>query len=261
MTRRATTRRCRVGRLALAALVAASPGLAAAWPAIGAGGPVRGDGSGPPPRPRQLAQAQGAPSPGECGFWVGVVRRWSERHGARPSTPEETSVFTTYVVRLWEARAEASAGEIELWSDHGTVWERVNGRTSGPTGSRTLGEGSAELPARHPVGWVRAPEPSATAAYRLSLDAGDRGYPVTVRWFPGPLTSERRRFAPLSVGADPDPERPRTLDPARGVMQGEYAVTRDPAPGLTVVESVTWELSRVSAPCDRPPALPARPPR
>jgi hypothetical protein len=40
-------------------------------------------------------------------------------------------------------------------------------------------------------------------------------------------------------------------------MKGEY--TRTDEGGTTRSESVWWELTRVRAPCDAPPALPALP--
>ena len=61
------------------------------------------------------------------------------------------------------------------------------------------------------------------------------------------------------MGEDPDPEQPRLLDASGRTMKGEYAVAHDYGDHERLTESVSWELTRVSTPCDAPPALPPLP--
>ncbi len=43
------------------------------------------------------------------------------------------------------------------------------------------------------------------------------------------------------------------------MMKGEYTITYDYGAQTSLMDAVSWELTRASAPCDAPPVLPPLP--
>jgi hypothetical protein len=104
---------------------------------------------------------------------------------------------------------------------------------------------------------VRA-EPSGPTSYELSVGTSEYRYPTTTRWDYGDVTRQERGPQPIAVGKDPDPQAPRILDtPDR--MKGEYMRAREFGASTSLEESVSWELTRTTAPCGAPPSVPPLP--
>ncbi len=86
----------------------------------------------------------------------------------------------------------------------------------------------------------------------------DFKYPVTVRWNSGTTDRSEQGVMNVDVGSGTDPEQPRTMASGSRVMKGEYVVAA-PESDHIVERTVAWDLSRVTTPCDAPPAIPSLP--
>ena len=202
----------------------------------------------------------GGSGDGTCGFWLGTVgRRGVLRHsntGSRGISIVRT-VRTVYTIRL---RESPRSGDQGLDLDDATVRESLREVVSDTAGgNRTEGAGTSHIDAGISDGLLVLGGPSRPSSYRFNVGTAEHRYPSTTRWPSGPPSHNQELFTAISVGTDPDPEQPRFLDAAGRMMKGEYAVTHDYGDGDRLTESVSWELTRASTPCDAPPALPSLP--
>ena len=199
---------------------------------------------------------------GTCGFWIGPVgRRGVFRHSDSDSLGAVTrltrTVRTVYTVRLREG---PRSGDLGLRLDDATVRERLREVVSGPTGSnRTEGSGTSHIDGRTSDGLLVLGGPSRPSSYKFNVGTAEYRYPSTTHSSSGPPTHNQELFTGIWVGKDPDPDQPRILDASRRSMKGEYTITHEYGEHTSLMEAVSWELTRVSAPCDAPPALPPLP--
>ncbi len=217
---------------------------------FGGGGSGAGDSGG------------GGSGDGTCGFWLGTVgRRGVSRHadgGSGVGIFGTRTVRTVYSVRL---RESPHSGDLGLHLDDATVRERLREVVSDSSGggNRTEGSGTSHIDGETSDGLLVAGGPSRPTSYRFNVGTAEYRYPSTTHWASGPPTHQQELFSGIWVGADPDPEQPCILDASGRMMKGEYAVTHDYGDRDSLRESVSWELTRVSAPCAAPPALPPLP--
>jgi hypothetical protein len=100
--------------------------------------------------------------------------------------------------------------------------------------------------------------PAGRTYYQIGLVGADFKYPVTVRWNSGTTERSDQAVMNIDVGSGSDPEQPRAMAPGRRVMNGEYVVAA-PESEHIVERTVAWDLSRVTTPCNAPPAIPPLP--
>ncbi len=146
------------------------------------------------------------------------------------------------------------------WPPRGdaTVRERLREVVSDPAGgNRTEGSGTSHIDGRTSDGLLVLGGASRPSSYQFNVGTAEYRYPLTTLWSSGPPTHHQELFTGIWVGKDPDPEQPRILDASGRMMKGEYTVTHEYGARTSLTESVSWELTRVSAPCDAPPPLPA----
>ncbi len=147
---------------------------------------------------------------------------------------------------------------VDLQTDDATVRERLRGTLSGPGGNRVVGSGTGHIGARTGEGRLVLAEPPGPTYYQFDVGTDWYKYPTTTSWFSGSIDHNEQGPAPIYVGTDPDPEEPR-IDASGRMMKGEYTGRMTMGGQTSSTEAVSWELRRVSAPCDAPPALPPLP--
>jgi dimethylglycine dehydrogenase len=211
-------------------------------PAGVSGGGSGGGGSG-----------RGGSGDGTSGFWMGTVgRRGVFRHSDPSSrgTLVTRTVRTVYTVRL---RESPRSGDLGLDLDEATVRERLREVVSDSAGggNRTEGAGTSRIDGGISDGLLVLGAPSRPSSYRFNIGTADDRYPSTTHWSSAASTHQQELFTGIWVGADPDPEQPRVLDASGRMMKGEYAVAHDYGGGDRLTESVSWELTRASAPATR----------
>jgi hypothetical protein len=204
-----------------------------------------------------MVAAGTAPAGSGSARWAGVACSAISDAGSRGTLVTRT-VRTVYTLRLREG---PRSGDLGLHLEEATVRERLREVVSDSAGggNRTEGEGTSHIDAGTSDGLLVRGGPSRHSSYRFNVGTTEYRYPSTTHWSGGPPTHQQELFTDIWVGADPDPEQPRILDASGRMMKGEYAVAHDYGGGDRLTESASWELTRVSAPCDAPPALPSLP--
>jgi hypothetical protein len=206
---------------------------------------------------------------GTCVFWIGAVGRRGVSRTLLGSNTQTTTVRTIYTVRLRErwhstpqtmriGTLDVRGRSVDLQTDDATVRERLRGTLSGPGGNRIAGSGTGHVGAGAGGGRLVLAEPPGPTYYEFHVGTSQYEYPTTTSWFSGDRDRREQGPLPIYVGKDPDPEEPR-VDPSGQLMKGEYTRTHGSGGGTSLTESVSWELSRVPAPCGAPPAVPTLP--
>jgi hypothetical protein len=207
---------------------------------------------------------------GTCGFWVGTLRQRAEIRRTSTEAQLRSVIRTVYAVRFRETSRDSAPGTttvgtrqvqaitVPLKLDEGTVREHVRGTLSGPGGNRVAGSGTGGFGDQFGGGHLVTEAPSGPTYYDVGVVAGDFKYPVTVRCNRGETEQTNHGVMNVGVGTGSDPEQPRTMAAGSRAMKGEYTFTA-PESDHIVGRTVAWDLARVTAPCDAPPAAPPLP--
>jgi hypothetical protein len=210
-----------------------------------------------------------SPDDGTCGFWVGTLWQRVETRRTRTEAQLRKAVRTVYAARFRETARwgpgtiglgsrQIEATTVALVLDEGAVREHVRGTLSGPGGNRVMGSGAGRFGDQTGGGTLTTEEPSGPTYYEVGLRATEFTYRVTVRWNRGPTEQSDSHVLNIEVGKGDDPGRPRRMDRGSRVMKEEYTVTT-PETDYIVGRTVAWDLRRITARCDAPPAVPPLP--